>query len=167
MRRQSSRHKRLITGVVFITLTLLISPSIIYYNITDYEPSQGFNQSIENLMGRGGAFISYYLIKYTFGYAVLIPCLLLFLWGLQIIRNKSRSPGLKRFSIYSLCTMFLISFGLAIISEFAIGGSQRSYEYSGLIGGFLANNSSIYFGEAGTYIIYIALVFILLVFEQG
>jgi len=164
MRRQSSRHKRLIVGVVFITLALIISLSIISHNTTDYEPSTGFNdKDIENFIKRVGAFVSYYLINYTFGYAVLIPCLLLFLWGCQIIRYKSRSAGLKRFSFYSLCTMFLISFGLAIKSEFAIGGSPLSYEYSGLVGGFFASNAAMYLGKMGTIIVFFALVFILLI----
>ncbi|KPK89210.1 hypothetical protein AMJ80_10095 [bacterium SM23_31] len=164
MRRRSSRHKQLITGVVFITLAVIISLSIISYNTKDYDPSTGFNEKgIENLIKRVGAFVSFYLIKYTFGYAVLIPCLLLLLWGWQIIRPKSGSAGLKRFYFYALCTMFLISFGLAIKSEFAIGGSLLSYEYSGLVGGFFASNANMYLGKIGTIIVYFAFVFILLV----
>ncbi|MFC1561814.1 DNA translocase FtsK 4TM domain-containing protein [candidate division KSB1 bacterium] len=162
MKRQPSRHNRLITGIAMMTLALLISLSILSYNTTDYDPQTGFHSETSNTMGRGGAFISHYLVTYSFGYAVLIPGILLFLWGWQVIRQKP-SPRLKRFTAYSLATMLLISYGLAIIAEFSIGGSMTGYEIPGLIGGFLASYSGMYLGKAGTFIVFTALAVILAV----
>ena len=162
MKRQQSRQKRIITSIVLITISLLLSLSILSYSITDFEPSLRDIQSIDNLMGIGGAIASYYLIKFTFGYAVLIPCLILLLWGWQTIRQKP-FPWLKRLSFYSIATMMLISLGLALISEFSIEGSPASYEYSGLIGGYFAAHLNIYLGKTGTIIVFCALVFIVFV----
>ncbi len=162
MKRQSSKRKRIITGIVFITFSLLFSLSILSYSTTDFEPPLHDTNEISNLMGIGGAFVSYYLIKYTFGNAVLIPFILLFLWGWRTIRQKP-FPWLTRFLNYSICTMVLISLGLALISEFSVGGSPLSYEYSGLIGGFFAAYLNIYLGKAGTIIVYGALVLIVFV----
>ncbi len=162
MKRQQSRRKRIITSIVLITISLLLSLSILSYSITDFEPSLRDIQSIDNLMGIGGAIASYYLIKFTFGYAVLIPCLILLLWGWQTIRQKP-FPWFKRLSFYSIATMMLISLGLALISEFSIEGSPVSYEYSGLIGGYFAAHLNIYLGKTGTIIVFCALVFIVFV----
>ncbi len=162
MKRQQSRQKRIITSIVLITISLLLSLSILSYSITDFEPSLRDIQSIDNLMGIGGAIASYYLIKFTFGYAVLIPCLILLLWGWQTIRQKP-FPWLKHLSFYSIATMMLISLGLALISEFSIEGSPVSYEYSGLIGGYFAAHLNIYLGKTGTIIVFCALVFIVFV----
>ncbi len=162
MNRQSSRHKRLIAGIALITLAILICLSIISYNTTDYDGQKGFKSDIENLMGRGGAIVSHYMINFTFGFATFIIGILLFFWGWQIIRKKEYA-WLKRFSVYSIYTMLLISYGLAIIGEFSIGGSRSGYEYSGLIGGFFASYSAMYLGKAGTIIIFTALAVILFV----
>jgi len=162
MRRQSSGHKRLIAGIGCITASLLIGLSIVSYNTTDYESPWMFKTPVENVMGRGGAIISYYLINWTFGYTVLIPAALLLLWGWRIIRKKP-VRWLKRFSVYGLCTMLLISYILAVIGEFAVGGSLRNYEYSGSVGGFFASYSAVYLGKAGTYIVAAALSLILVV----
>ncbi len=162
MKRQQSRRKRIITGIVLITISLLLSLSILSYSITDFEPSLHDIQAIDNLMGIGGAIASYYLIKFTFGYAVLIPCIILLLWGWRTIRQKP-FPWLKRLSFYSIATMTLISLGLALISEFSVGGSPVSYEYSGLVGGYFAAHLNIYLGKTGTIIVFCALVFIVFV----
>ncbi|MFC1564405.1 DNA translocase FtsK [candidate division KSB1 bacterium] len=162
MKFKISKQNRVITGISLITLAILIGLSIFYYNTTDYDASSGFAQETKNLMGRGGAYISYYIINYTFGYASAIFCILMILWGWQIIRQKSNN-WIKRVTLYAVFTMVLISYGLAIIGEFSIGGTQARYEYSGLIGGFLASYSAVFLGKAGTIIIFLALVIILFI----
>ncbi|MCH7782742.1 DNA translocase FtsK [candidate division KSB1 bacterium] len=162
MKRKKTNRKYLITGIVLITLSLLLSLSVISYNTTDDPPVNG-SQSIQNMLGIAGAYASFYLINYTFGYGVIIPCLLLFLWGGQIIRHKPPQAGLKRFSVYSLCTMFIISQGFAIYDEFSSGGSPANFEYSGIVGGFFASYSAQYLGKAGTIIVYLSLTVILFV----
>jgi len=162
MKRKSSRHKQLIAGITLITLALIICLSIVSYNTTDYDGGSGFKDEIENLMGRSGAIVSHYLINFTFGYPVLIASFLLFLWGWQVIRQKPIS-WIRTVTAYSIYTMALISYGLAIIGEFSIGGSRSGYEYSGIIGGFFASYSAMYLGKAGTIIIFCALTVILVV----
>lgn len=164
MAKQQSNHKVIIKGIAIITFSVLILLSLLTYSTTDYSPDSTLfeNKDIQNVIGPAGAYISYYLIQHTFGYAVVIAFILTILWGWQVIRQKP-NPWLKRFSKYSLLSMLLISYGLAIIREFSIGGSQYHYEQSGLIGGFFANYSSIFFGQTGTIIIYIALVSILMI----
>jgi len=163
MAKNQAKHKIVIKGIAIITFSILILLSLLSYNTTDYSPDATLfsNNDIQNVIGPTGAYISYYLIQHTFGYAVIIAFIITLLWGWQIIRQKP-NPWLKRFSKYSLLTMVIISYGLAIIREFSIGGSQYHYEQSGLIGGFFANYSSVFFGKTGTIIIYTAIVSILL-----
>ncbi len=162
MKLKISRQNRVILGIAFITLAVLIGLSIFSYNTTDYDTASGFSDQTENLMGRGGAFISHYLINYTFGYATVLICIVMILWGWQIIRQKANS-WLKRLTVYILLTMAMVSYGLAIMGEFSIGGTEARYELSGMIGGFLASYSAVFLGKAGTIIIYLALLMILFV----
>ncbi|MCP4725226.1 MAG: DNA translocase FtsK [bacterium] len=162
MKLKLSKQNRVISGIALITLAILVGLSICYYNTTDYDTSSGSAEQTENLMGSGGAFVSHYLINYTFGYATFLICVIMTIWGWQIIRQKTNG-WIKRLSLYIFLTMVMISYGLAIIGEFSIGGAEVRIELSGMIGGFFASYSAIFLGKPGTIIVYFALVIILLV----
>jgi len=158
MKQKPSRRKRIIFGLICIAVSLFLSLSIIFYHTTDYDLT--VDNKIKNITGILGAYSAYHLIQYTFGYAVLIPCLLLFFWGVSILK-KTRIAWLPRFTLYSLVTMFLISFGLALIFEPAIRGSRVNYEYSGLVGGYFSFHSILFLGTIGTLIIYLTALIIM------
>ncbi|MFC1554749.1 DNA translocase FtsK [candidate division KSB1 bacterium] len=161
MRKRKSSKKRIIIGIITVAVALFLGLSVLTYNTTDPTTSPGADA--KNVMGVFGAMASYFLINYTFGYAVLIPVVFLLLWGMNLVIRKPKTESLRIWSVYWFCITFLISFGLAIINEFSAGGGQKNYEFSGLIGAFFGSNSATYLGKPGTIILYFALLVILFV----
>jgi S-DNA-T family DNA segregation ATPase FtsK/SpoIIIE len=104
-----------------------------------------------NLLGLVGAFISYHLIKNTFGYGVFVLPVLLMLLGWTILRRRE----FHRFVFlanYSLGAMLLLSTSLGM-ARLVFGNEVISPEYSGVVGDLLSRVLSQLLGIAGGSII--------------
>ena len=110
---------------------------------------------IKNWIGPAGAAIADPLIKYTFGYPILVLPIIIILVGVQMFRKQSLNPYLRPI-LLMVVWAFFISIVLALPEAFDTMGKIREYYPSGLIGGLTASYLVIYLGKFGTIIILLA-----------
>jgi len=130
-----SRRKE-ITGILLITLGILVFLSLYSYNPNE-QPTISSALAIDNWMGLFGVSVSYVLIKLGIGISAFIIPLLLVLWGIWIFGNKNFS-SLLRFTIYLILLGLIVSLAMALPEYIPNVQLDVGYSYSGLIGGILA-----------------------------
>ena len=140
-----------ILGILSIAISFLVVVSMLGYNSFE-DPGISPNVLVENPMGILGVFIAYFFIKFSFGYSSFFLPILGMIWGWWFFSNKDRS-SLKRISAYLLCAMILISISLGLLEINAFSNSEIDFNYSGLIGGNIANLLASFFGIIGTIVI--------------
>jgi S-DNA-T family DNA segregation ATPase FtsK/SpoIIIE len=140
-----------ILGILSIAISFLVIVSMFGYNSFE-DPGISPNVQVENPMGILGVFIAYFFIKFSFGYSSFFLPMLGMVWGWWFFSNKDRS-SLKRISVYLVCAMILISISLGLLEINAFANSEIDFNYSGLIGGNLANFLASFFGFIGAVVI--------------
>jgi len=151
--------KKFLAPSLFIVLFLFFSLSIFSYNFNDI--SYPHPEVIKNLVGLGGAYISYFFFS-IFGYvAYFVPflCLFLFLFSLK---KKGLVGG------------FLILFLLVVIVDMFFYGLWNAsgehlirvgYYKCGIVGSFLGRHFFLYLGKtsgfAVTYLLFFFFIFLL------
>ena len=140
-----------ILGILSIAISFLVIVSMLGYNSFE-DPGISPNVQVENPMGILGVFIAYFFIKFSFGYSSFFLPILGMIWGWWFFSNKDRS-SLRRISVYLLCAMILISISLGLLEINAFTNSEIDFNYSGLIGGNLANFLASFFGFIGSVVI--------------
>ena len=140
-----------ILGILSIAISFLVIVSMFGYNSFE-DPGISPNVQVENPMGILGVFIAYFFIKFSFGYSSFFLPILGMVWGWWFFSNKDRS-SLKRISVYLVCAMILISISLGLLEINAFANSEIDFNYSGLIGGNLANFLASFFGFIGSVVI--------------
>jgi len=140
-----------ILGILSIAISFLVIVSMLGYNPFE-DPGISPNVQVENPMGILGVFIAYFFIKFSFGYSSYVLPVLGMVWGWWIFSNKDRS-SLRRISAYLLCAMILISISLGLLEISVFTNSEINFNYSGLIGGNLANFLASFFGVIGAVVI--------------
>ena len=140
-----------ILGILSIAISFLVIVSMLGYNSFE-DPGISPNVQVENPMGILGVFIAYFFIKFSFGYSSFFLPILGIIWGWWFFSNKDRS-SLRRISVYLLCAMILISISLGLLEINAFANSEIDFNYSGLIGGNLANFLASFFGFIGSVVI--------------
>ncbi|RZP31159.1 DNA translocase FtsK [bacterium] len=140
-----------ILGILSIAISFLVVVSMLGYNSFE-DPGISPNVLVENPMGILGVFIAYFFIKFSFGYSSFFLPILGMIWGWWFFSNKDRS-SLKRISAYLLCAMILISISLGLLEINTFSNSEIDFNYSGLIGGNIANLLASFFGIIGTIVI--------------
>ena len=140
-----------ILGILSIAISFLVIVSMLGYNSFE-DPGISPNVQVENPMGILGVFIAYFFIKFSFGYSSFFLPILGMIWGWWFFSNKDRS-SLRRISVYLLCAMILISISLGLLEINAFANSEIDFNYSGLIGGNLANFLASFFGFIGSVVI--------------
>jgi len=140
-----------ILGILSIAISFLVIVSMFGYNSFE-DPGISPNVQVENPMGILGVFIAYFFIKFSFGYSSFFLPILGMVWGWWFFSNKDRS-SLKRISVYLVCAMILISISLGLLEINAFANSEIDFNYSGLIGGNLANFLASFFGFIGAVVI--------------
>ena len=140
-----------ILGILSIAISFLVIVSMFGYNSFE-DPGISPNVQVENPMGILGVFIAYFFIKFSFGYSSFFLPILGMIWGWWFFSNKDRS-SLRRISVYLLCAMILISISLGLLEINAFANSEIDFNYSGLIGGNLANFLASFFGFIGAVVI--------------
>ncbi|KAA3662419.1 MAG: DNA translocase FtsK [Calditrichaeota bacterium] len=155
------RQQEEIFGILLMTLALLIFFSLITYDPGE-EPS-GLNLlPVKNAMGVVGVYISYYLIKMFIGYSSIVLPFVLLAWGWNRFRG-SETTKLIRITIF----VFVIAVYIATILGIPQAANPESFRYgfdfSGLLGGFLATVLYKFFGTVGSTIILISIAMISIV----
>ncbi|MEC8839876.1 MAG: DNA translocase FtsK, partial [Candidatus Neomarinimicrobiota bacterium] len=140
-----------ILGILSIAISFLVIVSMLGYNSFE-DPGISPNVQVENPMGILGVFIAYFFIKFSFGYSSYVLPGLGMVWGWWIFSNKDRS-SLRKISAYLLCAMILISISLGLLEISVFTNSEIDFNYSGLIGGNLANFLASFFGVIGAVVI--------------
>ena len=140
-----------ILGILSIAISFLVIISMLGYNSFE-DPGISPNVQVENPMGILGVFIAYFFIKFSFGYSSYVLPVLGMVWGWSIFSNKDRS-FLRKISAYLLCSMILISISLGLLEISVFTNSEIDFNYSGLIGGNLANFLASFFGVTGAVVL--------------
>ena len=146
------KERRLeILGILCMATSFLALISMVGYNPYE-DPGISPNVKVENPMGILGVFIAYFFIKFTFGYSSFLLPVLGSVWGWWFF-SKREASILSRISGYLLGAMLLISVTLGLFEIGMYSSSGIEFNYSGLIGGNLANFLVSFFGMIGSSII--------------
>ena len=146
------KERRLeILGILCMATSFLALISMVGYNPYE-DPGISPNVKVENPMGILGVFIAYFFIKFSFGYSSFFLPVLGIVWGWWFF-SKREASILSRISGYLLGVMLLISVTLGLFEIGIYSSSGIEFNYSGLIGGNLANFLVSFFGMIGSSII--------------
>ena len=146
------KERRLeILGILCMATSFLALISMVGYNPYE-DPGISPNVKVENPMGILGVFIAYFFIKFSFGYSSFLLPVLGSVWGWWFF-SKREASILSRISGYLLGVMLLISVTLGLFEIGMYSSSGIEFNYSGLIGGNLANFLVSFFGMIGSSII--------------
>jgi len=140
-----------ILGILSIAISFLVIISMVGYNSFE-DPGISPNVQVENPMGILGVFIAYFFIKFSFGYSSYVLPFLGMVWGWWFFSNKDSSV-LNRISAYLIGSMILISISLGLLEISIFIPTEVDFNYSGLIGGNLANFLVSFFGVIGAMVI--------------
>jgi len=146
-----NNRRQEIFGILLIALGILIALSLASYNSIE-EPTISKNIAVQNWMGIIGVYIAHYLIKYTFGVAVVIGPILMLVWGWWLFAAKDRKI-LIRFSLYTAFLAILVSVALGLPAVKSNIVSSLGFRYSGLVGGVFAKVMHDFLGFSGTLIV--------------
>ena len=146
------KERRLeILGILCMATSFLALISMVGYNPYE-DPGISPNVKVENPMGILGVFIAYFFIKFSFGYSSFLLPVLGSVWGWWFF-SKREASILSRISGYLLGAILLISVTLGLFEIGMYSSSGIEFNYSGLIGGNLANFLVSFFGMIGSSII--------------
>ena len=140
-----------ILGILSIAISFLVIVSMLGYNSFE-DPGISPNVKVENPMGILGVFIAYFFIKFSFGYSSYAIPFLGMVWGWWLFSNKDRSV-LNRVTAYLLSVIVLVSCSVGLLEISVPSNTETDFNYSGLIGGNLANMLVSFFGVTGSVII--------------
>ena len=149
-----------ILGILIITTSLLVFVSLIGYSPSE-DPGISPNVQIENPLGILGVYLSYFFVKFLFGYSTFILPILGIIWGWLFFSQKELAT-FNRIGGYAIGVVVLLSVTIGLVE---IGINDRTgldFTSSGLVGGNLANFLYSFLGLIGTSILLIALWLVLL-----
>ncbi len=159
-----SERNRLILGSIFIFLSIIISVSIISF-FFNWKFDQS-NLSLEltgkpakNLIGKIGANIGNFFVYKGFGISSLLFPLTLFYTGLFFLVKKEYTALIKKW-LWTFIYMYLGSFFMATVMS-------DNYLWSGLFGKEITFFTNKMFGEMGSALLLIFLIFIVVAIKFG
>ena len=153
-----NNHRKEVVGILLFTVALCIFISFATYN--PYETPAGITPEIAktNLMGLFGIYISYYLMKFSFGVgSFFIPIIMAYL-GFELFMRR-------KLDIVFHNSLFIVGFGIWLsifiaMVGYSFGGLWVA-EYPGLIGYLVWTFLTNIFGIFAYIILLISLVFII------
>ncbi|WP_457565346.1 DNA translocase FtsK 4TM domain-containing protein [Caldithrix abyssi] len=163
-KQSSRRHKRQALGVLLMGVSLIIALAVITHDLRDPVSLQSIGQGvvIHNWFGRLGAVLSYYLMQWTLGYPILILPLILAIYAIQILLDRTFDWFWKTtFALLAWGTLFSVF--LAMPAALRTDGAITEYFPSGLIGGWLASKLVIFFGGFGSIALLVIITLTLLI----
>ena len=148
-----------IAGILLCVLALFVLLSFLTYN--PLETPSGLSPEIakKNIMGIFGIYISYYLMKFTFGWGTLFLPLIMGIIGYTLFTRREWKPTL-RISGYLVGIGVWISIILAWIGQF--WGGMWEAEYPGIAGYMLWNFFIGIFGLYAAVIIFFVFTILLI-----
>ncbi len=162
-------NKKQILGFFIILLSVLIILSIVSFSAADEtrlesisiselfkKENQTSNFTTSNWLGIIGVVISGLFVRGAFGYFSLIIPVLLFIFGVQMMRKRSLF-GMFQFSVYML---FLMIFSSALFGMFktTIGVDKIPHTLVGNSGEYFSSIFYLLLGSLGSYILLFGLV---------
>lgn len=108
---------------------------------------------LENFLGIVGAYISYYLVFYTFGYAFMAVPILFFVYGWLLFTHKSIFL-VNQFAFYILTLMVLVSVWVALPYTDVPGAGWSA---SGFLGGMIATQLFVWLNKFGSITVWVVL----------
>jgi len=175
----SVEKKKKLFGLILSVFAMLIFLSILSYTKSDesllgglgdfvkvFNPSPEFSNRVSgigNWLGIFGAYISYFLIHSTIGYAALVFPIIMFLWGYTILRSDETKTA-----IY--LSNFFIVIGLIFSAFFGLLRNATEFdllndngEFAGKVGDFFGNLLGNLLGGLGGIIFLITALVITLI----
>jgi len=144
-----------ILGILVMTISLLVLISLIGHNPNE-DPGISPNVNVENPLGILGVYISYFFIKFLFGFPSFGLPVLGIIWGWLCFGHKDLKP-FNRVAGYVIGAIVLISSTIGLLEIGLESKSGLNFTYSGFVGGNLANILFSFLGIIGTTILLIAL----------
>lgn len=160
----STKVKEEIAGLLLMASSVLLLLAIVSHRAEE-QPGTIMEMwradKLGNMLGIVGAYLSYFVASFTFGYATVAFPILFLVYGWLIFTHRSIFL-VNAFAFYILTLMILVSGWAAIPST--IGG-QPIWNYSGLIGGILALTLHQYLGGFGSATVWtiVSLVWVIMV----
>ncbi|MBX7150443.1 DNA translocase FtsK [bacterium] len=150
----STKLKEEILGILTMALCVLMMLAVVTHRPLE-QPDTIMDlwrtDRLSNMLGLVGAFVSYYVVTYSFGYAFIAFPILFFVYGWLILTHKSILHA-NRFAFYILTLMVLVSVWTAL--PFAVG-HQANWELSGLLGGMLSQKLYEWLGGFGSITLWV------------
>ena len=153
-----NNRKQDIIGILLFILGIFILLSFLSYSYLETPMGLSLGIAQENLMGVFGIYVSYYCMKYFFGWGTLSLPIIIILIGYTLFMRK-KWDGVIRISNYLLGLGILVSILIAWFGSF-YGGLWRA-EYPGLGGYLLWSLLNDFFGYYPTTIIIVVYAIIL------
>ena len=171
---ESKESKKKLLGVVLIITALLSLLSILSYSRYDVASLFGFTDlfkifssnpefvsraaNVHNWLGILGAYLSNFFINSTIGYFSIVFPVLMFIWGLAIIKNEN-----YKLSIH--LSNFLIAFAILLASFFGMLRVELNIflelnEISGSVGDFFGGAIGRLLGGLGSIIVLLSILVI-------
>ncbi len=147
-------------GILIMAFAVLLFLGVISYHGSDY-PASGNIKPVKNWLGLAGAYLSHYLYVYTIGYACIVFPFIIFLFGWHLFL-QTQLQYFIRLGFYLACFGLFFSTALALPQAISETGSSLGYRFSGLFGGFLAEQMSRYLGAAGSVVVLLTSFLVLL-----
>ena len=166
LRENKPLHAAFGLAMIFSGLFILISGvssllsweedfSYLNYNFAEILFNPEIN--LKNSFGKLGAAIGFFITVRSFGWTFLIPICIFIVWGVQVLFNFQLKVS-RILRVGLLYTLFLCSF-TGLMSEFPILNSLND-AIVGDVGRFIAIWGANLFGETGTWLIWLAIVLI-------
>ncbi len=149
-----------ILGILTMATSLLVFISLVGYSPSE-DPGISPNVQVENPLGILGVYLSYFFIKFLFGYPMFVLPVLGIIWGWLCFSQKELK-AFNRIAGYVVGAVVMLSVTIGLVE---IGMNERSgldFTASGLIGGNLANFLYSFLGLIGTSILLFALWLVLI-----
>jgi len=149
-----------ILGILAMTISLLILISLIGYNANE-DPGISPNVNVQNPLGILGVYLSYFFIKFLFGYPSFVLPILGIAWG-WLYFSKKEMKTFNRAAGYAIGVVVLSSVTAGLFEIELQDKTGLEFLISGLAGGNLANFLFSFLGLIGTVILLCALWLVLL-----
>ncbi len=144
-----TKLKEEILGVATMTISALVMLAIVSHTPSE-QPANIMelwrNNLLQNFLGIVGAFISYVLVGYTFGYAFIAVPILFFVYGWLMLTHRSIFL-VNPFAFYILTAMVICSAWIALPGAWS---GLEVWTVSGFLGGLLAHQLFVWVGAFGS-----------------
>ncbi len=158
----SPKLKEEILGILTMTISILLILSIVSHRSNEQPGailSLWRDGLLKNFLGVAGAYVSHYLVTYTFGYPFMAAPILFFVYGWLFFTHKSIFL-INQFAFYLVTLMILVSAWIALPDA---GLQEQHWEASGILGGMIAQQWYVWLGSFGSILVWVVLSLVWLI----